>query len=527
VEHLRFADNGRALLSVSAGEIRVHRGPALAAVPELHTPVVAPAFRDVNPQTLRVEIADRGQLHSYDLEADPPTRVQTDNPHPDLASWQAIGRGRLVLARQATHRICILDPKSNVTYAELADPDRPPRAHDFGIDCVAVEPAGLFAASACDDENDHRIRFWNLACGRAKPAVRIPGNHPIRLAWSADGNILFATSANFLHRFLLKRPGLLSFHAQQDAFILAAEIDDTGAHLGLVTVGDHYPDKERAYAIAALPGPSAQFIWHGGYDQPRRWVEAHIGPIATWEQAAKSWPIEGSGVYVGGLNRPIKRLNFYEPEGITVAATGTHVWLNEDSHTLGTWDFQAPAWQPRWKYAEGQARGLPNIRVMQATKDHLILGARDGAVLMIDPATHQTRRRFPPTDAAINAIRATDSLAVAGSQNGTIRTFCLREMREWPALPNAHHEGITALALSRDGDWLLTGSRDHTVMWWQRTGETWTHYATLDRFPLAVRHVSITADGRHAMVLLQHERVIRWIDLAGLKESFRKMKLAP
>ncbi|MDA0209523.1 MAG: hypothetical protein OT478_04985 [Cyanobacteria bacterium FC1] len=57
----------------------------------------------------------------------------------------------------------------------------------------------------------------------------------------------------------------------------------------------------------------------------------------------------------------------------------------------------------------------------------------------------------------------------------------------------AHQAAIRSLALSPDGEWLITGSLDNTISIWNwRTG---TKIRTLSRQPSVVESVALSADG--------------------------------
>ena len=77
-------------------------------------------------------------------------------------------------------------------------------------------------------------------------------------------------------------------------------------------------------------------------------------------------------------------------------------------------------------------------------------------------------------------------LIVTGWDDGAVRAFLPESGKLKFEIGNAHHKGVTAVAVTRDGKGLLTGGADGHVRTWDIAGSTQVLLTTLSQHKAAV-----------------------------------------
>jgi WD40 repeat protein len=96
------------------------------------------------------------------------------------------------------------------------------------------------------------------------------------------------------------------------------------------------------------------------------------------------------------------------------------------------------------------------------------------------------------------ALSRDGNLIVSGSGDTKIRMWCTKDYTELSRLPNNHTDDILSVALSPDGKYVVSGSADNTIRVWD------TENRKAFRDPLLghadyVRSVVISQDGQHVV----------------------------
>jgi WD40 repeat protein len=152
----------------------------------------------------------------------------------------------------------------------------------------------------------------------------------------------------------------------------------------------------------------------------------------------------------------------------------------------------------------------PNGRVLAST-------SMPGEVKLWDPLTGRELGHIDVAPGRFQALAfAPDGRSLALAQwlpnQGEILIWDLEAGRPRARLAG-HIDGIGQLAFSRDGRFLVSGSRDRSVMFWDP--ETGARLATIRDAGGIVNALALTPDGLH-LAFVAGDDTVRWRDLADL-----------
>lgn len=175
--------------------------------------------------------------------------------------------------------------------------------------------------------------------------------------------------------------------------------------------------------------------------------------IGTGKEVAKlQKPALNSGMVSAAFTEGRKALCIWTGLDLTTAG--------QDVCEVGLWD--GATGKEVWT-RKGTFRGLTPVHVAKGGKQALVGGGANPFVLL-DLADGREARIWGPATSSINAVLVVDkSTTISAGQDGTVKFWQKgRAVKTF----RAHADAVTALAASRDGQFLVTASADKTLKLW-------------------------------------------------------------
>ncbi|XP_063903689.1 U5 small nuclear ribonucleoprotein 40 kDa protein-like [Zophobas morio] len=205
---------------------------------------------------------------------------------------------------------------------------------------------------------------------------------------------------------------------------------------------------------------------------PTMYLHGHEGEIFTVE-----FHPEGQHLASSGFDRRIFMWSVYgNCENLSVmhghtgaimelhfTPDGSNIFTASTDHTLGLWDL--PTGQ-RIKYYEGHAAFVNSVQGARRGAQMMVSGSDDTTVKLWDTRTQQTISTFNSNyQVAAVAFNDTAEQIFAGGIDNDITVWDIRNQEIIYTL-NGHSDAVTGLALSPDGSYLLSNSRDNSLRIW-------------------------------------------------------------
>jgi WD40 repeat protein len=214
-------------------------------------------------------------------------------------------------------------------------------------------------------------------------------------------------------------------------------------------------------------------------------------------------------------------------------APNGELWAVVNSWEVHRFDPTARAVLAQWQNILGQVvNGVDSLDALAVEGTVAVAGGAEGNLFLLAPDGRKTKMlatlRSPGDPVLSVALARDESLVVAGTQTGKLRTVRVADRTELPAVP-AHSGGVTAVSLSATGALLATGGQDRTVRLWKRTGDTFEPLLTVGRLPGPVRQLQFTPGespaGNRLLVLLDNDRAVRVWDIDRLNAHLAELNL--
>ena len=260
-----------------------------------------------------------------------------------------------------------------------------------------------------------------------------------------------------------------------------------------------------------------------------RSIEGHIGSmyadavtlmpndryaISADNRALKFWNLE-----TGQLLRTLKIHTTVK--AITVTPDGYFLLTGFQDGTIGVWDFGTG----QFLYSIKGHAGSVNAIVVTSDGRYAISASGDSTVKVWNLQTYQLVDSFEKHTESVNAVAVTSNgqRGISGDSDGTIKVWNLKtaellyslQHQTWSLENNSrsrfqdgHTDFVNALAITRDGGRLVSGSRDRTIKLWNlETGSRHLVYS-LEGHAGSVESVALTLD-KHLIVSGSADRTVK------------------
>ncbi|KAJ3520752.1 hypothetical protein NMY22_g12609 [Coprinellus aureogranulatus] len=355
-------------------------------------------------------------------------RRQTQTKYSVVCRVKLSANGRY-LATGSNHETRIYDAQSGMKVCVLVDEDSlMGKSEDNYIRSMCFSPCGRWLATGADDRV---VRVWDIA--RQKVAKVLDGHQAevYALQFSLDGKVLVSGSGDKTVRVW----DVSAFSSSSDpssGIEFEMQVDDRGVRPTVLTIED-------CAKMDGVEGPGGS-----GMDQ----VEAR-------EQGDPSSSATDPGV-----------------ASIAVSPDGRYVAAGTVDSVIHLWDLR-PETQP-----QGLGKAPQQPRMVERLKGHKdsvydVAFTRDGRFLVsasldkgvrVWDVAHLGIVPAPGSSSPSSASpRASSSETGSMSVNGVSKGMKSRCVTQFVG----HRDFVLCAAVSSDGKWVVSGSKDRGVMWWE------------------------------------------------------------
>ncbi|MDV2998651.1 MAG: Tol-Pal system protein TolB [Chroococcopsis gigantea SAG 12.99] len=370
------------------------------------------------------------------------------------------------------------------------------RGHGDSVDDVSFSPDGQTIATA---SRDGSIRLWNLKGEEIKVLANDKNTGYYSVSFSADGRMIAGATGDRVVRVWDREGNLLWTLKRHQKNINSVNFSPNNPSLILTASGDGTAkvwklQGEEAQEIITLKSHQ-DAVYDAVFSNDEKTIvtasadkTAIIWDISTLVDALKNdrRPPTDAAVASGGdkvalaldtgnievqdiqgkarrrLSAPksLNHLTFDSRDGLLIGV--------EDDRNVYIWNLQDGKAKP--KLIQGSVI-LYSIAI-DGEGQELAIGSRDGKVTRYNIESEPRKiGAFQFSDNSVNSLAySADGTKIAvGLQYGQLVIKSLTDGREIK-IKSAHEDTISALAFSKDGELLVTGSKDGTVKLWDGEG---------------------------------------------------------
>ena len=390
---------------------------------------------------------------------------------------------------------------------------------------------------------DRGVKVWEVGPGRLASALQVSGSERIGAAFSPDGRGLYMVEDRKLVDHKIVGLDVRGWLAQTIAPIRAIALQSDGSTLAALARTAAGPDLETIEAS----------LWDVPAGTPRARRLGPVEPMLEEPTARLGLAFHPSGRRLA-LASGAALLHFWnldDPEGgwTSVDTGGIHPLVAFDESGRRLWgimglkgsddrvfalDPDRPPVETRWVDSLSRPlHGYHGLNDLAVAAGSVLVAGHDGDCHLFregDPAD------TPPTTWAAGspstvrdpahaiALTPDGTWAAIGTLSGKLHLKAAPLGR--PAmLREAHRDSIGALAFSRDGRALATGSADRTIRLWSFDGRELRPLATLPAPTAPALALAFSPDGGRLYALLEGEHAVRVWDLGRLRGRLREMGL--
>jgi WD40 repeat protein len=348
--------------------------------------------------------------------------------------------GKTVASGGADGAIILWDPTTGQQKKKLL-------GHSDGVARLAFAPDGSALASA---GHDHTVRLWNPKTGEELlPSVRHAGAVDV-VVLSPDGKLLVTAGHDRVLRLWDANSG--------------QHLGSLTGHANMVKSVIFMPDGKQLLSVANQEGI---ILWDlASRKEVRRYkTEASIAmtlsPDGKTIAAAAGIKLLRWDVATGEPKRDVECLRnnitkaAWSPDGRVIAVVGAGVEF---------FDVAAERWRKPGRGPSGDVHGL----VFSADSRLLLMQANTGMLMLLETATGDERLRLdglPAAPGTVWKLAAPDGRFIFVTLDGWLRVCDMRTGRVL-AERRGLEKGITSIALSPDGNRLVTGLENRTALIW-------------------------------------------------------------
>ncbi|MDM8516024.1 caspase family protein [Desulfobacterales bacterium HSG16] len=375
------------------------------------------------------------------------------------------------------------------------------RGHEDTVSSVAFSSDGRYALSG---SRDSTLKLWNIETGDEIRTFRGYNDTVYSVAFSPEGKYVLASLGNGLKlwnietgkELILKKPDMInSVSISQDGKRVLSKNQYGGIDFWDIKTGRKVKtfkgDKHDFVPIAISP--------NGRYTVSR----SRGGTLKLWEIAT------------GKEMRTFKGYT-HHIHSVAFSPDGRYVLSNGDYGTLKRWDIETGKVRTfKGRYGIDSIVFLPNGK-------HALSGDTYGLTLWNFKFNNGAIKKFNGHNGRVIsvAISPNGRYAVSGSTDNSIKLWDMElKGRIWPqrdsdnertwALPykykngraiktfKGHTDDVNSVAISPNGWYILSGSKDHTLKLWDI--KTNREIRTFKGHTLSVSSVIFSSDGRYAL----------------------------
>ncbi|MDO5580468.1 MAG: protein kinase [Planctomycetia bacterium] len=224
-------------------------------------------------------------------------------------------------------------------------------------------------------------------------------------------------------------------------------------------------------------------------------VDGRFAVSGSWDQSVRIWDVQ-KGVELKRFPEKIRNITkvCFAPDGRTVAigSSSGEIFLKDAGENVSL---------AQWKAHDS------DVLALHCSRDgrYLISSGADKAIRIWKMSSKKLIRELNANSAIMDAVFSNDLHYVyAGSKDGELLTYDLLLDRKTPVrIQQGHISSITSLGLFTDGDRLVSGSKDNSVLVWNLRDNRQDHrfegnYGAISAVSLnynATRLLATTEDG--------------------------------
>jgi WD40 repeat protein len=421
-----------------------------------------------------------------------------------------------LLATEEDGKLLLIDQESGTPVRQLRDAALS-AVHGRDITDLVFSPDGALLATGCHNEEDRKVKLWDVASGQQVACRVLPGMGPLCLTFSRDGRGLIAGCDEQVCLFEIRGREVCATTALHPGPILAMGGSADGKRLACVSA---YRDEAKSRGAVTL------WDLEQGTRLALRRIELphrEPGPASVTLTADRvAWSIPGNAGHLWDSlgSQPEKLLE--EPAGILAqspdgnrmwSATGTRVrsWGLPDVRLASDWNNFSP-------------EGLPQVTSLSVGRKWVLAGGRDGHLRLLRAGDGKLDKILPGPGGGLSAatLSPDETLAVVGTRRGLVRVLSVPAGEILSTLAD-HDDTVESVAFGGKGQLLATGGRDRSIRLWSRQGTEFSLLLSLQLLPGAVKSLWFSPDGNRLVVLLQKESAVRVWHLERLRQECGKL----
>jgi WD40 repeat protein len=169
--------------------------------------------------------------------------------------------------------------------------------------------------------------------------------------------------------------------------------------------------------------------------------------------------------------------------------------------------------------AENHTEPVVHVNYMPKVSDKFITSSVDGTIRLWDANDYSVKARCVNQGASVAGVYPlcslfTDEIILSGWSDGKIRAYRVDNNTLLWQIDNAHKNGVTAIALSHNSKFIVSGGMEGEVRVWEiRSKELISH---LKEHTSKVTKVQIFADDIHLLTASRDKSILCW-DLKNQK----------
>jgi cilia- and flagella-associated protein 52 len=169
--------------------------------------------------------------------------------------------------------------------------------------------------------------------------------------------------------------------------------------------------------------------------------------------------------------------------------------------------------------AENHTESVNHVNYLEGCSDKFITSSNDGTIRLWDANDYSVKARCVNAQAQIAGVFPkcslfTDEVILSGWSDGKIRAYRVDNNEQLWQIDNAHKGGVTAIALSHNNKFIVSGGEEGEIRVWEiRSRELISH---LKEHTSRVTKVQIFADDVHLLSCSRDKSILCW-DLKNQK----------